>query len=175
MAFGLGYAHGQDRFFQMDLLRRVGEGTLAALIGPAGLQPDEGARRHDLARTARLALERSDAAERALLDAYALGVNAGLASLRARPWEYLLLRQTPAAWRAVDSYHVTLAMFRDLQQETNRRERTLDLASRALDPDVFALLTTTPEPWEAPMEGESGSWPRRTDPRQRSRTRARPP
>jgi penicillin G amidase len=159
LAFGLGYLHGQDRFFQMDLLRRIGSGTLAELIGPAGIGADQGARRHDLAGTAEGAHAVADAREQALLEAYARGVNAGLASLKTRPWEYLLLRQTPMPWRAVDSFHVVLAMFRDLHDETNRYEQALDLASRALHPAVFALLTMTPGPWEAPIEGEAGRWP----------------
>ncbi|NEX21637.1 penicillin acylase family protein [Thiorhodococcus mannitoliphagus] len=158
-ALGIGYAHGQDRFFQMDLLRRVGAGTLAALIGPSGLPADEGARRHDLPGTARTALEQATKAERIILDAYAKGVNAGLASLRARPWEYILLRQRPEPWLPRDSYAVGLAMFRDLQDGRNRRERVLDAVSRALTPDVFKLLTTSPGPWEAPVEGEAGAWP----------------
>ncbi|MBK1723006.1 penicillin acylase family protein [Thiocystis violacea] len=159
MAFGIGYAHGQDRFFQMDLLRRASAGTLAALIGPTGVAIDQGALRHDLGATARAALDLATAAERTAAEAYAQGVNAGLASLRARPWEYILLRQTPEPWRALDSYQVGLAMFRDLQDETNARERVLDAASQALRPEVFALLTAVPGPWEAPAEGEIGGWP----------------
>ncbi|MFD2111548.1 penicillin acylase family protein [Thiorhodococcus fuscus] len=159
LLFGLGYAHAQDRYFQMDLLRRVGSGTLAELIGSAGINADRGARLHDLAGTARASLARLGPNERALLDAYVRGVNAGLASLTAPPWEYLLLRQSPAPWRPVDSLHVVLAMFRDLQEETNRAERALDLASRTLDPSVFALFRLSPGPWEAPIEGSAGTWP----------------
>jgi penicillin amidase len=42
-------------------------------------------------------------AERAVLESYARGVNAGLDSLRVRPFEYLLLRQEPRPWRVQDS------------------------------------------------------------------------
>lgn len=159
LAFGLGYAHGQDRFFQMDLLRRAGEGTLAALIGASGVPLDRGARRHDLAGTARASILRASASEHAVLEAYTHGVNAGLASLRVRPWEYLALRQPPQPWRVVDALHVTLAMYRDLQDESNRRERALDVASRVLDPAVFGLFTATSTPWEAPVEGAAGPGP----------------
>ncbi|EXJ14904.1 penicillin acylase family protein [Imhoffiella purpurea] len=159
LLFGLGYAHAQDRYFQMDLLRRAGSGTLAELIGPAAVEVDRVARLHDLAGTARASLARLAPEERAQLDTYVRGVNAGLASLGARPWEYLLLRQPPAPWTPVDSLHAVLAMYRDLQEESNRAERALDLASRTLDPRVFALFRVSPGPWEAPIEGEAGSWP----------------
>jgi penicillin amidase len=46
VAHALGYLHAQDRFFQMDLLRRRGAGELAELIGPAGLGLDRSTRRH---------------------------------------------------------------------------------------------------------------------------------
>ena len=46
LAFALGFAHGQERFFQMDLERRVAAGELAALIGQAALTVDANHRQH---------------------------------------------------------------------------------------------------------------------------------
>ena len=40
VAYANGFIHAQDRFFQMDLLRRVAAGEMAALIGPAALALD---------------------------------------------------------------------------------------------------------------------------------------
>jgi len=86
LARATGFLHAQDRFFQMDLLRRTGAGELAALLGPAALGADRHLRVH---RFRSLANERYRAAtpqERALLDAYAAGVNAGLDRMRSRPF-----------------------------------------------------------------------------------------
>ncbi len=102
-AFGLGFAHGQDRFFQMDLSRRLAAGELAALFGAAALSQDELARPFGFRAIARRELAAAAPAERAWVEAYAAGVNAGLGSLRARPWEYWLLRARPAEWRAEDT------------------------------------------------------------------------
>src|SRR5271156_1081492 len=85
LAFALVYVHAQDRFFQMDLLRRAASGELAALLGPALLPADRELRRHRFRDGAERALASLDAPSRALLDAYADGANAGLAALRARP------------------------------------------------------------------------------------------
>src|SRR5271165_683978 len=53
LARGLGYAHGQDRFFQMDLMRRAAAGELAALAGPNLLAMDRNARVHRFRSVAR--------------------------------------------------------------------------------------------------------------------------
>ena len=48
----MGYLHAQDRFFQMDLTRRAGSGTLAELLGPALLKTDRQLRLHRLRQVA---------------------------------------------------------------------------------------------------------------------------
>jgi penicillin G amidase len=46
LARALGFLHGQERFFQMDLLRRAGAGELSALVGSRALEIDKLRRRH---------------------------------------------------------------------------------------------------------------------------------
>src|SRR5271168_4594488 len=69
LAFALGYLHAQDRFFQMDLLRRAAAGELAALLGPALLPADRDLRRHRFRDVARSAVTGLDTSTRAVLDA----------------------------------------------------------------------------------------------------------
>ena len=45
LAYATGYAHAQDRFFQMDLSRRLAAGELAELFGAAELDHDVRTRR----------------------------------------------------------------------------------------------------------------------------------
>lgn len=122
LAFATGFAHGQDRFFQMDLARRLAAGELAELVGSGAVTHDESTRRFRFRHLALTQLAQAGAAERAALEAYARGVNAGLASLRARPWEYWVLRAHPAPWRAEDTLLATDAMWWDLQSEWLERE-----------------------------------------------------
>ncbi len=134
-AFGLGFAHGQDRFFQMDLSRRVAAGELAALFGAAAIDQDLLARPFGFRRVARRELAAASAEELAWLDAYVAGVNAGLGSLRARPWEYWVLRAQPEPWRAEDSLLTLHAMwwqlqFADVPRERLRREIEARVAER---------------------------------------------
>ena len=81
-------------------MRRKAAGELAELVGPATTKLDRRIRVHRFRSVARRAVESATPEGRALLEAYASGVNAGLAALRVRPFEYLLLQSRPAPWKA---------------------------------------------------------------------------
>lgn len=118
VAYGMGYAHGQDRYFQMDLSRRLAAGELAALLGERLLVQDERTRIFRLRAVAREVIADASPTERAWIEAYTRGVNAGLQSLSVRPWEYLLLRASPEPWRSEDSVLVIHSMWWSLQYES---------------------------------------------------------
>ncbi|HYK25279.1 MAG TPA: penicillin acylase family protein, partial [Steroidobacteraceae bacterium] len=124
LAFGTGFAHGQDRFFQMDLARRLAAGELSELVGRAALDADMRVRVFRFRSIAQRALAQATPQQRTLLEAYTRGVNAGLASLGTRPWEYWLLRERPAPWAPEDSILVAYAMWWQLQSDDFDRERT---------------------------------------------------
>lgn len=151
----LGFIHGQERFFEMDLLRRSAAGELSALFGPVAIDRDKQLRIHRLrART----LEQIDAVlgdQRAVLEAYRDGVNAGVAALREKPWPYLLLRTDPEPWRLEDSALAGYAMFLDLQDETNARELALWRIRETVPPALYALIAHDGSEWDAPLRGQS--------------------
>lgn len=151
----LGFLHAQERFFQMDLLRRTAAGELAELFGPAALPRDRGYRLHRLRSVARAAFEQLGPSERARLLAYRDGVNQGLAALRVRPPEYLALAMTPAPWQAEDSLLVVLAMFLDLQDETAQRDADLGLLRSHFPAPMVAFLVPGGTQWDAPLLGEA--------------------
>lgn len=74
--FALGYAHAQDRFFQMEALRRIAAGRLSEIIGPPGLSIDFRMRRLGVARLAKTDVAVLSEGARAIYEAYADGVNA---------------------------------------------------------------------------------------------------
>src|SRR5580693_661186 len=114
VAFATGFAHAQDRFFQMDLLRRRSAGELAELFGARALPSDRAMRLHQFRAHARRVLAASAPDLRDLLAAYAAGANAGLAALAAPPFEYLALRAEPRPWLPEDSVLVLFTMFTQL-------------------------------------------------------------
>ncbi|HEY1600068.1 MAG TPA: penicillin acylase family protein [Pirellulales bacterium] len=159
VAFALGFVHAQDRFFQMDLLRRNSAGELAELVGPAVLEADRRVRVHRFRDVAQRLLSASETDELALLNAYAAGVNAGLAKLKAKPFEYLLLGIEPAPWKPEDSALVMFSMYLDLQGEDYRDEATLGLMHDILPEEVFDFLAPRGTEWDAPIDGEAFATP----------------
>src|SRR5579862_4709695 len=115
LAYATGFLHAQDRFFQMDLSRRLAAGELSELFGAIALEQDKRVRLFRFRSVAGAVLANSSPTGRALLEAYARGVNAGLESLGSRPWEYWLLGSRPAPWRTEDSLLTVYAMWWDLQ------------------------------------------------------------
>ncbi len=155
LSYALGYVHAQERFFAMDLMRRLPAGELSELVGGKALDTDINHRRHRLRSVAQAAYAQLDAAQKHTLDLYAAGVNAGLADLHVKPWEYLLLDAKPQPWRPEDSFLVIAAMYLDLNGD-GRNERELHIAElRSALPVPVADFLLSPDPdWEAPLKGD---------------------
>ena len=153
VARALGFVHAQERFFQMDLLRRRSAGELAELFGSVAVDVDGEARLHGFRAVAKRALAIMEAGERAILDAYVGGVNHGLGALSQPPFEYLLLGQEPAAWRGEDSVLVGYSMFMTLHDETGRKESTLGVMRDTLPQALFEFLAPVGTRWDAPLQG----------------------
>ena len=150
----LGFVHAQERYFEMDLMRRSAAGELAELFGPAALPLDRERRVHRIRARVSAHLDAMAGERRPQLLAYSQGVNAGLEGLRVRPWPYLLLRQPPRRWEPVDSAVTGYAMYFDLQDSTNARELGLWKLRQHLPPALYALLAHDGSEWDAPMFGQ---------------------
>ena len=123
-SFALGFLHGQDRLWQMEFDRLLGQGRLAEVLGEAALPIDRFLRTLGLAHRADAALAGLDPATLALLDAYARGVNAAIARFGATlPPEFLILRHRPEPWRPADTLLFQKLMALDLSG--NWREELL--------------------------------------------------
>ena len=123
LAFATGYAHGQDRFFQMDLMRRAAAGELAELLGKPVLELDEKYRIHDFRRIA----QRDRAGQRR-------GRSRAARCLRRR--SQLRSDRTPARgrgstrccasepvpWRVEDSVLVAFSMYLNLNDSSGAEE-----------------------------------------------------
>src|SRR4051794_5884365 len=75
--FGIGFCHGQDRAFQLEVLLRVIRGTVAELVGADAVAIDRLSRRIGFYHASLQQEKVLDADIRTVLEAYALGVSAG--------------------------------------------------------------------------------------------------
>ena len=106
--FALGFAHAQDRLWQMTLMRRTVQGRLSELFGERTLAVDEMMRRLDLYSIATRSVAAQDAQTLDALRAYADGVNAWIgvvnsqAKGRGAP-EFFLFSNEIAYWQPADS------------------------------------------------------------------------
>ncbi len=152
-ARALGYVHGQERFFEMDLLRRAASGELSELFGAIALNKDKSIRVHRLRTRVEQNLQAVAGERMPVLSAYSAGVNAGLAQLRSRPWPYLLLGAQPRAWSPADSVLAGYAMFFDLQNDANSRELALWKIRQAVPDALYKIINSDGTEWDAPLVG----------------------
>ena len=143
--FGLGFAHAQDRLWQMTMMRRTVQGRLSELFGARMAKTDELMRRLDLYGLAVTSLEAQDAETRAALEAYARGVNAWIAAVnedamgRGAP-EFFLFSPEIAHWQPADSLAIAKLMALQLAQQLPaevRRARVSLALPEARVPDIL--------------------------------------
>jgi penicillin G amidase len=130
--FVMGYVHAQDRFFQMDVLRRQGSGSLAELVGTGPndmfLGSDINMRLFGVARAAERSLNAYSEATRALIQAYSDGVNAWL-DHNSLPPEYAALEiNRVKMWEPLDSIIIVKLIQFQLSFDPSDIERTIALS-----------------------------------------------
>ncbi|MDG1339347.1 MAG: penicillin acylase family protein [Paracoccaceae bacterium] len=139
--FGLGYAHAQDRLWQMTMLRRTAQGRLSELFGERTLSIDSVIRRLDIYNLAVQSVDVQDDRTKEALVAYSAGVNAWLAEInkgalgRGAP-EMFLFNHAVAPWQPADSLAITklmaLQLSSHLDAEVLRARSSLALSSDRL-------------------------------------------
>ncbi len=168
--FALGYAHAQDRLWQMITLRRTVQGRLSEMFGLRTVAVDKLVRRLDLYTLARRSVDAQDSMTRAALDAYAKGVNARLDEVNqgalGRGAPEMFLFNTPLApWQAADSLAIVkllaLQMSGQVQSEVRRARLSLALP----EPDwIRDLLPDAPGKGVAALPAYASLFPGLTPP-----------
>ncbi|MDG1997050.1 MAG: penicillin acylase family protein [Emcibacteraceae bacterium] len=152
VAFATGYVHAQERYFQMDLSRRMASGELSELFGSLALNTDKRNRLHRFRYRARVAMEHINDSELNILNKYVEGVNVGLNSLRSKPFEYWLLNSTPEPWTREDSFLAIYSMYFTLQNSTGEYEWQNHLLKQSLSPELVSFLLPDRTEWDAPLQ-----------------------
>lgn len=153
LAFATGFVHAQDRFFQMDLLRRNSAGELSELVGKAALPLDRRTRAHRFRTRAKRVFEKAADEDKAIVESYTRGVNAGLKSLGKLPFEYQLMRLDPKPWQNEDGVLVQFSMFLDLQLDLLTTELAMGILHDTVPEPLFGFLAPRGTEWDAPLDG----------------------
>ncbi|WP_435312778.1 penicillin acylase family protein [Primorskyibacter sedentarius] len=146
--FGLGYAHAQDRLWQMMTMRRTVQGRLSEMFGPRTVNIDKLLRRLDLYPLAVRSVEAQDAHVTAALTSYAAGVNARIAEInqdslgRGAP-EFFLFDNPIPPWRPADS--VAILKLMSLQLSGHLSAEVLRARASLLLPDENRLSDILPD------------------------------
>ena len=150
-AYALGFAHAQDRFFQMDLQRRAASGSLSQWVGDVALDIDKKARFHQFEKRAKAVFDYLPSKQQELLVRYAHGVNHALSEYTLPPFEYLAAGVDIKQWQPTDSILVIYSMYLDLQGT----QVELDLAREALlttfGNDIYGFITQ-PSNYQAALD-----------------------
>ncbi|MCH2045144.1 MAG: penicillin acylase family protein [Saprospiraceae bacterium] len=105
--FAQGFCHAQDRFWQMEVMRRVASGRLSELFGKEALDTDRTARTLGFARCAKGDFEMLEKKHKKdfmdVLEAYTAGVNAFITKEKYPTVEHKLLKTTPEKWLPTDT------------------------------------------------------------------------
>ncbi|MGR3722554.1 penicillin acylase family protein [Abyssibius alkaniclasticus] len=151
--FGLGYAHAQDRLWQMTLMRRTAQGKLSEIFGSDTVETDRLMRALDIYNISIAAVEQQSPQTLRMLNAYAAGVNAWLSYVRENARgrgapEFFVLPTGIAPWTAADSIAVmklmALQMTDKAALEVLRAQAALRLDNPARLDDLFPLLPGSP-------------------------------
>lgn len=143
--FALGYAHAQDRLWQMEMSRRIAAGRLSEIFGESTLNSDRFLRTLGIHRLAKENADTLDESTRGIFSSYAAGVNAYLTTRRgALPPEFLILGHTPEPWELADSLAWMKMMAWDLSQSWRSELLRLRLSSRLTPQQIAEFLAPYP-------------------------------
>jgi penicillin G amidase len=137
--FAMGYAHAQDRMWQLELQRRIAYGRLSEAFGKDSIDQDIWFRTLGLGESAKSAWKALDPEAKASLQAYADGINAWLATRPILPVEFTVAGIKPEPWSVYDSLAwvkvFALNLGGNYRQEIERM-----LARQMLAPDHYASI-----------------------------------
>ena len=155
--FVQGYVTASDRLWQMDLLRRVVRGETAEIFGKTTLEQDKRWRRYGFSQIVEDGLKYYKPEMRAVLDDYARGVNAYIASLTdaTTPVEFKILQYKPRNWTPSDTLMIGKLLSEALSS-TYQRD-LLRESLKGFDQQKLADLTNPVTPFDVVLFGKDAA------------------
>ncbi len=130
--FAVGFAHAQDRLWQLELQQRMVRGSLSELFGKESVESDLWFRTLGLYESTASAWAALSPQARRSLTAYSAGINAWLAEKHRLPAEFQVFGIRPSGWSERDSL-AWVKMFALNLGGNYRREIARYVASKSLN------------------------------------------
>jgi len=148
--FGLGFAHAQDRLWQMELMRRTAQGRLSEMFGPDTLKTDELMRALDIYAISQRAVAYQSPETLELLTAYSAGVNAWVNNVRSNALgrgapEFFLYDNAIAPWGPADSIALIKLMALQMSDKASLEVLRAKLSFRIPPERINDILPDAPE------------------------------
>lgn len=162
--FGQGFVHAQDRLGQLEYDRRRAAGRWAEVAGRSAVPADVFARRLDLVGVAQREYAALSEPARAVLDAYAAGINAALGLERPLPTDLARAGVTPAPWEPWEANaiflvrHVVFANWQKKLWRARVAERLGAEAAVRLETDDHTVPLIVPPGATAPPFALDPAW-----------------
>ena len=172
--FGLGFAHAQDRLWQITMARRAAQGRLSEIFGARTLKTDQLLRRFGLYEAASASVASLDAETIAALEAYSAGINARINAVnegalgRGAP-EFFMFSNEIAPWRPTDTVAMGKMMALQLSGHLSSEVLRARVSLQIDGPRLADILPDVPGPGTAalpdyaslvPIDGPRGDWRR---------------
>lgn len=144
--FAIGWLHGNERLFQMELVRRLARGELSEVFGEVAYETDVFQRRVGFARQAKASALTPQT--RALMQRYVDGINASIAQANVLPPEFVLLRLQPRPWTIEDCLTVSnyqTWFSHQLMDQDEKYQRLIDRLGMPAE-----VLSRAGHPWSPP-------------------------
>ncbi|HEV7765206.1 MAG TPA: penicillin acylase family protein [Thermoanaerobaculia bacterium] len=144
--FGIGWLHGSERLFQMELVRRLARGELSEVFGEAAYEMDEFQRQIGFARAVNQ--RQLSPTARALMQRYVDGINAAIAQDKLLPPEFVVLRLKPRPWTIEDGLaisHYQTWFSHQLMDQDRRYQQLIEKLGM-----TASALTRAGHPWSPP-------------------------
>ena len=149
--FGQGFATAQDRFWHMEHDRRMAYGRWAEVVGDSAVEQDTLMRRLGIGPSVEVDIGAINAETRAMLEAYAAGVNAFIETTRELPVEFRIADVSPEPWRPQDCLavfkvrHILMGVFEGkLWRASLVNELGVDKAAEIIPDYPIGHLQITP-------------------------------
>ncbi|HYC60405.1 MAG TPA: penicillin acylase family protein [Thermoanaerobaculia bacterium] len=144
--FAIGWLHGSERLFQMELVRRLARGELSEIFGELAYETDVFQRRIGFARDVSAA--KLSPSARLAVQRYVDGINAAIAQADVLPPEFALLRLKPRPWTIEDCLAITHYQTWFSHQLMDQDRRYQKLIEKLGMP--ASVLANAGHPWSPP-------------------------